>query len=346
MNETTITIGMDLGDKKHVVCILDASGEIARECTVPCTRKAVAKFFGQYSGANLVIESGTHSRWVSEEAKAAGLETLVGNARKLRAIWANAYKTDVRDAELLARMGRFDSKLLSPIEHRSAGAQQDLAVVRARDMVVRTRARLIQHVRGMVKSFGERIPSSIRSDAFARKAELPEALVPALEPTMELIAMMTEQIRAYDQLIGRLCLDYAETETLQQVVGVGPVTSLAFVLTLEEADRFEKSRMVGPYLGLTPRLDESGKTIKQLGISKAGNAYLRKLLVGSAQYILGPFGPECDLRRYGMAIQKRGGKRAKKRAVVAVARKLAVLLHALWKSGEEYEPNRREMAAA
>ena len=124
------------------------------------------------------------------------------------------------------------------------------------------------------------------------------------------------------------------------MTGIGPVTSLAYVLTLETPLRFARSRDVGPYLGLVPAGD-SGDSQPQLGISKAGDRMLRKLLVGSAHYILGPFGPDCDLRRFGMKLCERGGKNAKKRATVAVARKLAVLLHRLWISGEVYEPLRQ-----
>lgn len=138
---------------------------------------------------------------------------------------------------------------------------------------------------------------------------------------------------------------YQHTELLRQVTGVGPVTSLAYVLTLETPLRFARSRDVGPYLGLVPDQDESGECQPQLGISKAGDRMLRKLLVGSAHYILGPFGPDCDLRRFGMKLCARGGKNAKKRATVAVARKLAVLLHRLWISGDVYEPLRQPSLA-
>ena len=125
---------------------------------------------------------------------------------------------------------------------------------------------------------------------------------------------------------------------MRQVKGVGPITALAYGLTLENAEHFAKSRAVGPYLGLVPKQEDSGESQPQLGISKAGDTMVRKLLVGSAHYILGPFGPDTDLRGYGLRLCERGGKNAKKRAAVAVARKLAVLLHRLWVSGEVYEP--------
>jgi transposase len=293
----------------------------------------------------LAVETGTHSRWVSQTAEAAGLEVLVGNARKLRAIWKSPQKSDVRDAEMLARIARMDPALLSPIRHRSAQAQQDLAIIKARDALVRTRASLIAHVRGVVKGFGHRLASS-GSAAFAAKAKLPEALQPALGPLLETVKQLTAQIDRYDRLIAETALRYPETTHLIQVQGVGLLTAMAFVLSLEEPGRFEDSRMVGAYLGLVPRRDQSGQTDKQLPITKAGNTYLRRLLVGCAHYILGPFGKACDLRRHGEAIMARGGKNAKKRAAVAVARKLAVLLHVLWREQTIYEPDRRLTAMA
>ena len=180
---------------------------------------------------------------------------------------------------------------------------------------------------------------------------MPAELRSALEPVMKSIEDLTCRIRHYGKLLEELCrTKYQDTEGLREVSGVGPVTALAFVLTIEESSRFEKSRSVGPFLGMTPRRDQSGQTDKQLRISKAGDSYLRRLLVGSAQYIMGPFGPDCDLKRFGLKLAMRGGKNAKRRAVVAVARKLAVLMHRLWKTGAAYDPfyqqNHRQKKAA
>lgn len=341
-----ITIGMDLGDKKHQVCILDKRGKIIAEEGIDNNRKAVTEFFKQYCKAVVAMETGTHSRWVSRIAETEGLEVLVGNARKLRMIWQSRQKSDMRDAVMLARIARFDPALLCPIQHRGEQVQMDLEIIRARDLLVRERTRMVSHVRSVVKSMGERLaPSSTAS--FGHRAKVPEALNEAMNPMLEMIREVTKQIRAYDLMIKTAATNkYPETEQLRQVVGVGPLTALAYVLTLEEPERFAKSRMVGSYLGLVPRLDQSGQIDKQLRITKHGDGYLRRLLVGSANYILGPFGTDCDLRTFGLKLMQRGGKNAKKRAVVAVARKLAVLLHALWRSGQPYEPKRRQQAAA
>jgi transposase len=233
-----------------------------------------------------------------------------------------------------------DPELLSPVHHRSPQAQADLAVLRSRDAIVRCRTLLINHARDLVKASGSRLPSC-SADSFAHKvaSDIPELLQPALAPLLDSIASLTQQIQAYDRTNEELCSErYPETKLLQKVSGVGSLTSLAFILTLENPDRFHKSREVGPALGLVPRRDQSGDQDPQLRITKTGDAYLRRLLVGSAQYILGPFGPDCDLRRWGLTLAERGGKNAKKRAVVGVARKLAITLHHLWKTGEAYDP--------
>jgi len=337
-----MTIGMDLGDRYSCFYTLDSAGENTESGRVQTTKSALEKRFRSCEAARVVIEAGTHSPWVSRLLAEWGHEVLVANPRKLALIAQNESKDDPVDAELLARLGRVEPQLLSPIVHRGAEAQADLAVIRARDAVVAARTQLVNHVRGAVKSLGSRIPRcSPRS--FAQKVEsgLPEPLRAALEPLLKVIGVMTEQIKGYDRQIEEACQEkYPETELLRQVGGVGAVTALAFVLTLEDPHRFERSRSVGSFLGLRPGRDKSGAQDPELRITKAGDQLVRRLLVGGAQYLLGPFGPDCDLRRWGLKLASRGRKNAKKRAVVAVARKLAVLLHRLWAGSEVYEPLR------
>lgn len=339
-----ITVGMDMGDKKHSVCVLDAEGEVLDRTNVTNTAKAIQKLFSKLPTCRIALEAGTHSGWISRILGGMGHEVLVGNPRKLRAIWDSDEKDDDRDAEMLARIARFDPHLLYPINHRGQEAHSDLAVIKARDMLVKARSMFITHARGAVKTFGQRI-SSCSAESFHRRLleEMPVELVAALEPIMKSIEELTLRIRHYDGLIEELCTNkYPETEGLRMISGVGPVTALAYVLTIEESSRFTKSRDVGPFLGLVPKRDKSGQVDKQLRITKAGDAYLRRLLVGSAQYILGPFGPDCELRQFGLKLAARGGKNAKRRAVVAVARKLAVVMHRLWTSGDAYEPFYRQ----
>lgn len=340
MNKYNTVIGMDLGDKHHYYCALDAaSGEVVNEGRVLCTKTALQRLFSSMQPTLVAIETGTHSPWVSRLLTELGHEVLVGNARKLRAIYTDKQKSDQRDAEMLARMARMDPKLLSPIRHRGKQAQADLAVLRSRDTAVSARSKLINHVRGSVKSYGQRLPACSAPYFHKKVADaIPEELRPALAPLLDLLEILTKTIHDYNKAIDRCCQDqYPETELLRSVPGVGPITALCFVLTLEEPHRFKKSRSVPAFFGLTPARSQSGNADPQLRISKQGDATMRRLLVSCAQYILGPFGPDSALRQWGLQLAEGGSSRAKRRAVVAVARKLAVLLHRMWADGTYYE---------
>jgi transposase len=334
-----ITIGMDLGDLENHIVVMDAEGTEIEVTSIANTKERVREYFSRFPGAVVAMEAGTHSSWISREIKEAGCDVLVGNPRKLRLIWDSTDKDDENDARLLCMICRLEPRLLWPIRHREPESQCDLQIVKSRQILVGTRTKLINHVRGAVKAMGERLPGC-SADAFARRVvkDIPDELRVALDGVLKVIETLTEQIRRHDRLIAHLCRErYPETGLLSQVNGVGPVTSLAYVLTIEDPERFPKSRYVGSYLGLTPKRDQSGQTDKQLRITKAGDTYLRTLLVNCSNYILGPFGPDSDLRRHGLKIAARGGKNARRRAKVAVARKLAVLLHRLWMNKEPYE---------
>jgi transposase len=337
------TAGLDLGDKYSHVCLIDSqSGEVIEEGRLRTSPEAFRRRFASEQPLRIAIEAGTHSPWASRVLEGCGHEVLVANPRKLRLIYANKQKTDQIDAENLARLARVDPKLLYPLKHRGEESQAHMALIRSREALVGCRTQLVNHVRGTVKSFGARLPKCPARSFHKNAVEhIPEALMPALGPVLEQIASLTERIKEYDRKLERISKErYPETALLRQVEGIGPLTALTFVLTLEDPYRFEKSRSVGAYLGLVPASDRSGERDPQKRISKEGDEMLRKLLVGSAHYILGPFGSDSDLRRHGEQIASRGGKNAKKRAAVAVARKLAVLLHSLWVSGELYEPLR------
>jgi transposase len=337
-----VTAGLDLGDKYSYLCLIDTdSGEVIEEGRLRTTSEAFRRrFASERPPMRIALETGTHSPWVSRLLEGLGHEVLVANARKLRLIYSNKRKTDEVDAENLARLARVDPKLLYPLKHRGEDSQAHMAIIRSRQALVDCRTQLVNHVRGAVKSFGARLPKCPARSFHKRAQEhIPEALMPALEPVLEQIASLTERIRDYDRKLEAISEEhYPETELLRQVEGIGPLTALTFVLTLEDPYRFEKSRSVGAYLGLVPARDQSGERDPQRRISKEGDEMLRKLLVGSAHYILGPFGSDSDLRRHGEKIAARGGKNSKKRAAVAVARKLSVLLHRLWVSGEIYDP--------
>lgn len=303
--------------------------------------------FSAFTVSRIALEVGAHSRWVASLLKEFGHEVIVANPSQVRLIYESNRKADKVDARTLARLARLDPSLLSPVQHRSTESQSHLSLIRSRQALIAARTQLINCTRGIVKSFGERLPACSSASFFEKVADsIPELLRPALVPLSRQVAILSAQIQAFDREIERIADEqFRETIPLRRVAGVGALTALTFILTLEDPKRFAKSRDVGCYLGLIPKQSQSGQSSPQLGISKTGDGYLRKLLVGSAQYILGPFGPDTDLRRWGLELSRRGGPNAKKRAVVAVARKLAVLLHRLWMDQSEYQPLRSSVNA-
>jgi len=341
-NEATKTIGLDVGDRYSHLCVLDAAGQIEEESRIPTTRGAIEGRLGGMESARVILEVGPHSPWISRLLERMGHDVIVANPRKLRLIYENDRKSDRTDAEYLARIGRLDPKLLAPIEHRGEEVQADLSTIRSRSALVDARTALINHARATVKAMGGRLPKCSTA-TFPQKVEehVPELLLPAILPVLDAIAAINTQIQEMERWIDELArIEYPETTVLTQVEGVGTLTALAYMLTLETPDRFPTSRAVGPYLGFVPARHDSGESSPQLRTTRAGDLLLRRLLLQCAHYTLGPFGPDSDLRRWGLRLTDRGGTGAKKRALVAVARKLAVLLHRLWATGEVYEPLR------
>jgi transposase len=341
------TIGMDLGDKTSRYCELGGEGQRLLESSIATSKKALVEKFGKMARCRVAIEVGTHWPWVSRLLTDLGFEVIVANARQVQLISASSRKNDRVDAHMLARLARVDPQLLRPIRHRSEQAQADLMKVRVRATLVETRTSLINAARGMTKAWGERLPAC-DADAMGEEqmAGLAEPMRETWRPLLEQVEELTKKIRELDTVLEQIArTQYPETELLQQVSGVGTLIALTFVLTVEDRARFQKSRDVGCYVGLRPKQSESGQSQPQLRITKEGDVYLRQLLVQGAHCILKRRGPDTDLKRWGLKLASRGGKNAKKRAIVAVARKLAVLLHRLWVTGEVYEPLRNSQAA-
>ena len=343
-------IGLDVSDRKSAAIGLDEAGNVVMREEVLTTTPELSRWASAIAPTVIALEAGPHSPWISRLLSHCGHEVIVGNPAKIPSISRSRSKSDWRDAEQLARLARFDRKMLHEIRHRTEDTQKDLQVIRSRDAVVRARSKLISHVRATVKAHGHRV-DRCSTDAFSKRARttLHKDVVEIVGPVLEVIDALGGTVASYDKRIEKLAAaKYPHTSWLRQIKGVGALTALAFVLILEDATKFRSSRMVGPYLGLTPAQDQSGEIDPQKGISKEGDRLMRRLLVQSGHYILGPFGDDCDLRRHGRSIAERGGKNAKKRAAVAVARKLAVLMHHLWIAKETYVPlmNQTDCAAA
>jgi len=341
-----VTIGLDLGDRFSHYCILNEAGEIIGEHNLATTPKGIDEVFGRIPRSRIALETGTHSPWVSRQLARLGHEVIVAHARNVRLIGDSSRKDDRFDARTLARLARIDPGLLGPVQHRSAQAQIHLTVIRARAGLVSARTALVNSARGLTKSYGERLRKYSTQKIREMAKGLSQELRDALDPLFGEIESLNERIAEYDRRIEQIAKEvYPQVALLKQVKGVGTLIALTYVLTLDDPRRFRRSRDAGCFVGLRPGRRNSGMSQPQLHISKEGDVYLRTMLVQGAHYILGPFGEDSDLRRWGLKLAERGGKNAKKRAVVAVARKLAVLLHKLWVSGEVYEPLRNNHKA-
>jgi transposase len=341
-----MTMGLDLGDRYSHYCLLNRECEVVEEGRIQSTESAFRRHFEGEPRLRIALECGTHSPWISRLLKELGHQVIVANARKIPAITGSESKNDRNDAELLARFAAHDPKLLSPVQHRSLQRQQDLNLIQVRRTLVRARTMMANALRGLVKSAGGRLPAcSTESLPIRAKMAIPPALTAVALPLLQQIALLSRQIDAMDGQIEKLAKKYPEIAVLRSAPGVGPVVAAAYVLTLDRPDA-ASNRSAGAFLGLRPGQSQSGESDPQRRISKTGDSYLRSLLVQSAQYILGRFGPDSALRRWGLKLASSGGKRGKKRAIVAVARKLAVLLHSMWCSGEHFQPFPQTATAA
>lgn len=331
------TVGIDLGDKVSRYCMVNQDGEVVEEGSFRNQVSSIEKHF-RGEPRRIALEAGAQSAWISRELERLGHEVIVANARELKWITSSDTKNDPADARKLALLARADVRLLAPVEHRTAEQQAELAVIRSRDAILRARTLLINSARGIAKGFGVRLPTSI-TGKFGQRAmqDLSEALQVALGAVLEQIDALSQKIAGYDEQIRRLAGLHPEVGRLESIPGVGRLTALTFVLTLGRAERFAHSRDVAGFLGLRPKQRQSGARDPQLGIAKSGDPYVRKLLVQCAHHLLGHYGKDSALRRWGLA-KSAGGKKATLRAVVAVARKLSVVLHRLWVSGGSYKP--------
>src|SRR5712691_12847227 len=275
------TIGTDLGDKTSRYCVLGDQGEVVEEGGVLTTKKAMAQKFSALSRCRIALEVGTHSPWVSRLLKSLGHEIIVANARQVKLISASSRKDDRLDAQTLARLARVDPELLRPIRHRSEKAQQHLMKIRVRARLVDARTSLVNAARGMTKAVGERLPAcDAGSMGTAQMVDLPTGLQETLKPLLEQVESLTQKIKECEKEIEKIAgTEYPETYVLRQVSGVGNLIALTFVLTVEDRERFQKSRDVGCYVGLRPRRSDSGQSQPQLRITKEGDPYLRTMLV-------------------------------------------------------------------
>ncbi len=307
--EQRLTIGMDLGDRWSCYCILDEAGKIILEQKVATTPEAMKQAFAKIPRSLIALETGTHSPWVSRLLTELGYKVIVAHAQKVQLITKSNRKDDRHDARTLARLARIDPELLGPVRHRSAQAQIHLTVIRARAELVSVRTALVNAARGLAKSYGQRLPKCGTQQVRRQLgAGLPAELREVLEPLLkEIESLNAERIKEYEVRMEKIAREsYPHVELLKQVKGVGTQIALTYVLTLEDPHRFPKSREVGCFLGLRPGRRDSGESQPEMRISKEGDRYLRTMLVQGAHYILGPFGADSDLRRWGLKLAGAG----------------------------------------
>jgi transposase len=337
------TLGLDLGDRRSHYCLLDRRGRELEQAVVETTPSALTAFFKRMKKVRLVIEMGTHACWIADLAEELGLEVLIANPRSFELLTKSYRKTDARDCQLLADAGRMSPRLLSPIVRRAKECRVDLSALRSRNCLVEVRTKMVNHVRGVLKHHALRAPSC-SPESFHRKVleVIPKELEMALLPLVQSIQHLNKQIKSLEVQTKKMSKErYPITDTFEAIAGVGNLISTTFAVTIGDPDRFPDARTVGAYGGMVSRQDSSGDSKPELSITKAGDGEMRRTLVIAANYIMGPFGPDCDLKRFGLRMidnGRRKGKNAKKRAIIAVARKLAVLLLHLWKTGAKYDP--------
>lgn len=329
-------IGLDLGGRFTHFCALDAAGDVVERGHFRTSPEELAIWSAARSRVRVALETGTHAGWVARILVSDGHTVVVANSRHVRAVSQNQRKCDAADAETLARLLRVDASLLRPV---SAVLERDaiaITIVRARAHLVDQRTAMINHVRGVARAHGVTL-RSVDAARFDRVVgDLPADLRSATGGITNVIAAVNAEVAVLDTTIAQICADaYPETRLLRTIPGVGAVVALYFVLVVADPARFGKRRDVGAYVGLTPRRYQSGETDRQLPVSKSGDAYLRRLLVAAARSHLRA--GSGALREWGTR-RAAGGAANRRRAVVGVARKLSILMHRLWSTGEEFRP--------
>ena len=339
-NAYNTAIGLDVGDRKTQVCVMAKDGKspkIVMEMAIPTTKEGLAKFLStQDRSTPVAFETGTHCRWMNEVAQELGFKTYVANPCRLRMITESKTKNDVNDARMLARLALLDPGLLHPVKLRGPEHQKMLNLHGARNLAVKQRTEAIVQLRAMAKSMGFRI-AKCQAAGFHNldRRAWPEAFRDIAWPMLKNLEQLAITIKTYEKQIRELAETptfKAQVERLREIHYVGLYVATGFVAaTGGDMDRFEKPRDVGPWLGITPKQDQSGDVDRQCHITKAGSPFMRRLLVESAQMILRDGAVDTDLKAKGLRICARGAKIAKRKAVTAVARALAVLMVAMLK---------------
>jgi transposase len=348
ITEYYTTIGMDVSDRKIQVCVMTKSGvnpKIVTETTIPTTKEGVQKFLStQDKNTPVVFETGMHCRWMHEIGEGMGFKVYVANPCRLKMITESKTKNDVNDARMLARIALSDPGLLHPVKLRDAEHQKMLNLHEIRNLLIKQRTGMIVQMRFIAKSMGFRIPkTSTRCFHKLDTTLWPKEFRDIAWPMLKNLEQLDITIKTYEKKIRELAETptfKAQVDRLMEIHYVGLYAATGFIaVTGGDMDRFERPRDIGPWLGLSPKQDQSGDIDKQCHITKAGSPLMRRLLVECAQMIVRDGAIETDLKIKGMRICVRGAKIAKRKAITAVARSLAVLMVAMLKKMDKpYKP--------
>jgi transposase len=342
------TIGIDVSDRTSKVCVMSKEGGARRvlvETTCATTKEGFGECLSKFDRAwPVVFETGTHCRWMKRHFESMGFKTIVANPSEVKLITDSNAKNDRGDARKLARIALADAELLKPVKLRGEGFQRMLRLHESRLLLVKCRTSMVVQIRCFAKSCGFRLPDcpAGRFHELDRSSWPPD-FEQMVWPMMDMVETTNLKIAAYESMIRKLAATpefKAMTERAREVYGVGLIGSTVVVAAIDgDASRFAHARDVGPYLGLTPKKSQSGESDPQLGITKAGNSLVRKVLVECANVVMMDNAPDTDLKLKGLRVGAGGGKVARKKAKAAVARGLAVLVVALLKDpGREYVP--------
>lgn len=333
--------GIDVHSDYSRLFVIDEDGAEMLSARVPTTEPAMRQEFDGREPMKIVLESGTHASWLAKVLEDCGHEVIVAHARRIQLIAENHRKTDEIDAELLARLLRADLDLLTESYVRGEEAERVRTALKARKHLVECRTKLSNAIRGLVRKTGHRLKScQVRKlPETLGNAELPKLLKQTLAPLAFTIHALNGWIAKLDRQLEEMAEEFEIVEVFTDIFGVGAQTALAYAATIEDPFRFRRSKQVGAYFGLAPSVRNSGNEDSDDNntgrITKSGDGLVRSLLVQSAHIMLQKGRPDSELRQFGKRIERKKGK---KKAVVALARKLSVVMHTLWVTGREYDP--------
>jgi len=340
-------VGLDVSQKMTAICVVDGVGLRLWRGQCPTVPERIADMVRRQAGdgARIGIETGAMTPWLVHELRNVGLDVVCLDARHARAaLKMQINKTDQNDAEGLAQIVR--TGWFRAVHVKSFDSHRVRALLGARTQLVGMTTRLSNHIRGVLKTFGL-LPGAMRGLPFDRKVEalLVEHADVALivQPMLVAWRQLRVQIKAFDKAIRKLVRSNTTCRLLMSVPGIGVLSALAYVSTVEDPERFARSRSVGAHLGLTPRQYQSGEVDRSGRISKCGDNLARTLLYEAAGVVLSRVKRDSGLKIWAQAIAKRSGSG---KAKVALARKLSVILHSIWRSGQPFRWSEQAGAAA